>query len=59
MLLEVCIDRVESAVNAERGGAGRVEVGDQSYLNGQLCDNLVDGGTTPSYGMISWFRVSA
>ncbi|KAK8801744.1 hypothetical protein WA538_005582, partial [Blastocystis sp. DL] len=48
MLLEVCIDRVESAVNAERGGAGRVE----------LCDNLVDGGTTPSYGMIKIVKES-
>lgn len=26
MLLEVCIDRVQSAKNAEKGGAGRVEV---------------------------------
>lgn len=26
MLLEVCIDRVASAKNAEKGGAGRVEV---------------------------------
>ncbi|KAK8807557.1 copper homeostasis protein [Blastocystis sp. subtype 4] len=48
MLLEVCIDRVESAVNAEKGGAGRVE----------LCDNLVDGGTTPSYGMIKLVKES-
>ena len=43
VLVEACIDSVASAVAAERGGAGRLE----------LCDNLFDGGTTPSAGMIS------
>lgn len=42
MLIEACIDDPLSARNAIAGGAGRLE----------LCDNLGDGGTTPSHGMV-------
>jgi copper homeostasis protein len=42
ILVEACVDSVDSALAAERAGAARVE----------LCDNLFDGGTTPSVGMI-------
>jgi copper homeostasis protein len=42
VIVEVCLADVDSAVAAQAGGAHRVE----------LCDNLLEGGTTPSRGMI-------
>lgn len=46
IITEICVDSIESALAAERGGANRIE----------LCDNLIGGGTTPSLGMIKLAR---
>ena len=44
--IEVCANSLESALNAQKGGAHRVE----------LCANLYEGGTTPSMGEINLAR---
>lgn len=44
--LEVCAFHIESCIIAERSGATRVE----------LCDNPIEGGTTPGYGTIKVAR---
>ena len=45
-ILEVCAFNIQSCMIAEKAGAARVE----------LCDNPVEGGTTPSYGCIRQTR---
>jgi copper homeostasis protein len=44
--LEICAGSVASCIAAQEGGAQRIE----------LCDNLLEGGTTPSYATIAVAR---
>lgn len=42
VIFEACVGNISEALEAEKRGASRIE----------LCDNLMEGGTTPSFGTI-------
>jgi copper homeostasis protein len=44
LILELCAYNIQSCIIAENAGAGRIE----------LCGNPLEGGTTPSYGLIRY-----
>jgi copper homeostasis protein len=49
ILVEACVDAIDAALEAERGGASRIE----------LCGELLQGGVTPSAGLIAavWEKI--
>lgn len=47
-MLEVCVDNLQSALNAIHGGADEIEV----------CSSLAEGGLTPSIGLVSEIIIS-
>ncbi|KAF5385067.1 hypothetical protein D9615_001253 [Tricholomella constricta] len=50
IIIEVCVDSVQSAINAAQAGADRLE----------LCANLaLGGGTTPSLGLLKAVQMAA
>jgi copper homeostasis protein len=46
MTIEIVVYNIESAMQAQKGGADRIE----------LCDNPAEGGTTPSFGTMEIVR---
>lgn len=48
MLVEVCANSLESAMNAQKAGADRIE----------LCSELAVGGITPSYGLLKCIKAN-
>lgn len=50
VLIEACVDAIDAAMEAEWGGADRIE----------LCGELLQGGVTPSHGLIEavWDQIS-
>ena len=48
MLVEVCANSLESAMNAQKAGADRIE----------LCTELAVGGITPSYGLLKCIKAN-
>lgn len=48
-LIEICLESAESVIEAEKGGADRVE----------LCSSLFEGGLTPTLGTLKEARKKA